>query len=149
MDDYYDAYLYSIDGPELFEEGESENDVLDNIDEDKVHADTPVVLVPASQPTREEQGDDEKEPEPTSSTVSKLMMRCNRSARVSLSRPHTYTQVIQSIDQKCVSYMRRVSGVVPINLEFGFSEYRGKQGEIIQAAISGERVPLRVVAEPE
>ena len=77
MDDY-DAYLYSIDDSDAFEEGESDNDVLDNIDDEQVHTDTAVVLVPASPLTREGDSGDEKQPEP-SSTVSKSMGKCNRS----------------------------------------------------------------------
>lgn len=84
MDDF-DAHLYSIDDePELFEEGESDNDVLDNIDEEQVHPDTAVVLVPASSPTRERERGDEKQSEP-SSTVLKSMMMCNRSVLISSS----------------------------------------------------------------
>ncbi|KAI9568465.1 P-loop containing nucleoside triphosphate hydrolase protein [Boletus coccyginus] len=104
MDDY-DAYLYSIDDLELLEEGESDNDVLDNIDEEQTHTDTAVVLVPASPPTREEVGGDEKQPKP-SSTVSTLMDKCNR----------------------------------VLTETFEFSGYKGKQKEIIEAAISGADV---------
>jgi hypothetical protein len=82
MDDY-DAYLYSLDDPELFEEGESDNDVLDNIDEEQLHTDTAVVLVPASPspPTRKGESGSEKRPEP-SSTVSKSMRKCHRSVHI-------------------------------------------------------------------
>lgn len=80
MDDY-DAYLYSIDDPELSEEGESDNNVLDNIDEDQFHTDTAVVLVPASPPTREGESGNEKQPEP-SSMVSQSMRKCNRSVNI-------------------------------------------------------------------
>ncbi|KAG8214332.1 P-loop containing nucleoside triphosphate hydrolase protein [Butyriboletus roseoflavus] len=103
MDDY-DAFLYSLDDPELFEEGESDNDVLDNIDEEQPHTDAAVVLVPASSPTRERgNGDEQSEP---NLTVLKLMTKCNR----------------------------------VLTERFGFSGYKGKQKEIIQAAISGADV---------
>ena len=60
MDDY-NAFLYSIDHPGGFEEVERDNDVLDNIDEEQVHTNTGVVLVPASPPTtRERKGGDKK-----------------------------------------------------------------------------------------
>ncbi|KAH0826214.1 P-loop containing nucleoside triphosphate hydrolase protein [Lanmaoa asiatica] len=104
MDDY-DAYLYSIDDIELVEEGESDNDVLDNIDEEQAHTDTAVVLVPASSPTRERESGDEQQPEP-SSTVLKSMAKCDR----------------------------------VLTEKFGFSGYKAKQKEIIQAAISGADV---------
>jgi len=80
MDDY-DAYLYSIDDLELLEEGESDNDVLDNIDEKQVHTDSAVVLVPASPPTREEVGGDKEQSKP-GSTASNLMDKCNRSVDI-------------------------------------------------------------------
>ena len=82
MDDY-DAYLYSIDDTEI-EEGESDNDVLDNIDEEQAPTSTAVVLVPASSPTRERESGDEKQLKPCS-TTSKLITRCNRFVHVSLS----------------------------------------------------------------
>ena len=41
----------------------------------------------------------------------------------------------------------RVCGVKPIELAFGFSGYKGKQKEIIEAAISGEPVTTRRVVE--
>jgi hypothetical protein len=82
MDDY-DAYLYSLDDAELFEEGKSNSDVLDNIDEEQLDTDTVVVLVPASPspPTREGESGNEKQPEP-SSTVLKLTRKCNRSVDI-------------------------------------------------------------------
>ena len=78
MDDY-DAFLYSIDDPEDFEEVESDNDVLDNIDEEQAHTDTGVVLVPASPPTTRERPEsgDEEQPKP-GLTVSKSMEKCDR-----------------------------------------------------------------------
>ena len=93
MDDY-DAYLYSIDDLEIKEE--SDNDVLDNIDEEQAHADTAVVLVPASSPTRcsERESGDEKQPKP-SSTVLKSMTKCNRSVDI-LSSLVAYTSIMRS-----------------------------------------------------
>ena len=81
MDDY-DAFLYSIDDSEPSEEVESDNDVLDNVDEEPMHTDTAVVLVPASSPTTVERDNDDGKQPGTSSMVSKCMSKCNRFVNV-------------------------------------------------------------------
>lgn len=124
MDDY-DAYLYSIDDPELFEEGESDNDILDNIDEEQVHTDTTVVLVPASSPMREREAGDEKEPEPNS-TVAKLITKYNRSVDTS-SCLIAQTSCIQSVNGECVSRIEHVALLYLSNQNSGSQDTKGNR----------------------
>ena len=84
MDDD-DAYLESIDDLDPFEEeGESDNDVLDNIDEEQADIHTDIEVIQTSPPMHQRETGDEKLRTPIS-TTSDLMKKCDKSVHALLS----------------------------------------------------------------
>lgn len=138
MDDY-DAYLYSIDDDQEFvEEGESDNDILDNLDEDQVHTETAVVLAPASSPTtRQGESGDEKQSK-ASATALKSLAQCKMFVDIHLTLVAlTFTMPSRALTEGGYHIAHACSNK-PVNIVFGFSGFKGKQKEIIEAAFSGE-----------